>query len=457
MRAWLSGTLDVDLRTLPEEMVVALRERLTLTQTSYSGNERVPFYLESPGWIHIPKGFWFADGMFKGVQLQDARSNGYPLPAGTKANVAFGVPPFPPDQPQFIAEAHAAAVANGHGGMLKAPTRSGKTLCAIEVACRLGGSTLVLGDNVELLGQWRDEIQNHVGLPCGIIREDRFDYGPEWPFVVATVQTLARRNLSESVRRAWRTLIVDECNSAPCSTVWGAMRRIYARYVLGLTATPDRADGLTGAIEWIVGPTIATMDREMGADVHFLHVPWRACKIPREGSDGRTRNYKPVLKRQGKTSWVVAEQSLMQDDLRLEFLVDETVKGFKAGRKPLVMVGLRAHGERWVSALRERGLDVGCLMGSATRDEGSKEAVVATYRKAGRALTIMPPATLFVPAGPVRDVRQAVGRALQPQAKHRTLILDPVDLEPALIEWARCRRSYYAKRGFILRNQVGAT
>lgn len=388
--------------------------------------------------------------------LGDGRSDGYPLPSGTRARVTFGVPPFPLGQPRFIEEAHAAAVTNGHGGMLEAPTRSGKTLCAIEVACRLGGSTLILGDNVELLGQWRDEIQEHVGLPCGIIREDRFDYGPEWPFVVATVQTLARRSLPYDVRRSWRTVIVDEANSVPCSTVWGAVRRIYSRYVLGLTATPDRPDGLTPAISWIIGPTIAVMEREMPADVQFMHVPWRGCKIPRECSDGRTRHYKPVLTRNYQTSWVTAEQSLMRDDQRLTFLADEVLKGFQAGRKPLVMVGLVEHGERWAKALRERGMDVGFLTGSASRTEGSKEAVVATYKKAGRALTIMPPATLFVPAGPRRDIRQAVGRALQPQAEHRTLVLDPVDLVPELVQWALHRGSFYTERGFTLRNRVRA-
>lgn len=309
---------------------------------------------------------------------------------------------------------------------------------------------------MELLNQWRDEIQEHVGLPCGIIREAQFDYGPRWPFVVATVQTLARRNLPDDVRRSWRTLIVDECNSVPCSTVWGAVRRIYARYVLGLTATPDRSDGLTEAISWIVGPTIATLERKMAADVHFIHIPWRACKIPRECADGRVRNYKPVLKRNNQTSWVAAEQSLMRDEQRLTLLADEVLKGLRAGRKPLVMVGIVEHGERWVEALRERGMDVGFLTGNASRSEGAKEAVVATYKKAGRAVTIMPPATLFVPAGPRRDIRQAVGRSLQPQAGHRTLVLDPVDLVPELVKWARLRGSFYAERGFTLRNRVRA-
>jgi len=444
---------------MPPPSAKALREHLTLTQEGFMSSEQVPFYVESPGWLHAPKGYWFHDtlGALYGTVPQDGRSDGYPLPRGTRARVEFGVGKFPADQPRFIETATRACLANGHGGLLRAPTRSGKTLCSIEVACRLGGSTLVLVDSVELLDQWREEIVTHVGVPCGIIREDRFDYGPEWPFVIATIQTIARRALPEAVRRAWRTVIVDECAMAPCNTVWSALRRIYSRYVLGLSATPDRSDGLGAAIGWIIGPDIASLHRKMEADVRFIQIPWRACKIPRECADGRVRNYKPRLVRNGKTSWVEAEKSLARDEERMRVLADEILKEARENnRKPLVMVGLRDHAERWAQALEARGFEVGRLWGKASRHESAKSAVVATYKKAGKALSIKPPADLFVPAGPLRDIRQAMGRALEPEVKQRTLILDPVDGEPALRKWAACRQGTYAQQGFRLLSEVYA-
>ena len=459
MKAWLTGTLDLELGTMQPQVAAHLQQRLTLTQAGYMSSERVPFYLESPGWLHIPKGYWFhdADGFLRGITVQDARSDGYPLPEGARAHVEFGVGKFPKDQPRFIADGHRAAVVNGHGGLLEAPTRSGKTLCSIEIACRLGGSTLILVDSVELQGQWQEEIAKHVRVPCGIIREDRFDYGPAWPFVVGTVQTIARRQLSEEARRSWRTVIVDECKSAPCSTVWGAMRRLYSRYVFGLSATPDRSDGLGAGVGWVIGPTIARLERKMEADVRFLPIPWRECRIPREGANGRVRNYRPVIKRNGKTSWVEAEKSLMHDAERMAQILDEIMHEVRSnGRKPLVMVGLTEHAERWAVALEQRGLEVGRLWGKASRREGAKPAVVASYKKAGQALSIKPPADLFVPVGPVRDIRQAVGRALEPEVPQRTLILDPVDAEPNLRRWAALRQGTYVRQGFTLLNEVYA-
>ena len=313
----------------------------------------------------------------------------------------------------------------------------------------------MLVDSVELLDQWRDEIITHVRVPCGVIREDRFDYGPDWPFVIGTVQTIARRQMLEAVRRSWRTVIMDECKAAPCETVWGALRRIYSRYVFGLSATPDRSDGLGNAVGWIIGPTIARLARKMEADVRFIPIPWRGCKIPKEGSDGVIRKFTPKIVRNGTTSWVEAEKSLMRDEARMACLVDEIMREVETnGRKPLVMVGLVEHAERWVAALEARGLDVGTLWGSSSRHEGAKQAVVATYKKAGQALSIKPPVDLFVPAGPVRDIRQAVGRSLEPEVPQRTLILDPVDNEPSLRVWAAVRQSTYARQGLRLLNEA---
>jgi hypothetical protein len=457
VRAWLTGTLDLDLGTMSPQAAVALRQHLTLTQQGFDTQEPVPFYLDSPGWMHIPKGYWFHDftGCLQGVQVADGRSDGFPLPPGTRAHVTFGTGKFPPGQPQFIEDACAATRMNGHGGLLVAPTRSGKTLCSVEIACRLGGSTLILVDSGELMDQWREEIATHVRVPVGIIREQRFDYGPRWPFVVGMVQTLARRRLSDDARRSWRTVILDECKMAPAATVWGALRRLYSRYVFGLSATPDRSDGLGQAVAWIIGPTIATLDRRMEADVLFLPVPWRACKIPKECADGQTRNYAPKLVRRGKTSWVEAEKSLMRDEKRMELLLRCIMEEvYTNGRKPLVMVGLKDHAKRWADALQRCGLDVGRLWGQSSRFEGSKQAVVAGYKKAGQGLSIKPPADLFVPAGPVRDIRQAMGRALEPEVAQRTLILDPVDQVHELRFWAGLRQNTYMQRGFRLLSKV---
>ncbi|NIP94796.1 MAG: hypothetical protein GWO24_15655, partial [Akkermansiaceae bacterium] len=129
----------------------------------------------------------------------------------------------------------------GIGGTVLAPTRYGKTGCAIAAALRLGGSTLVAVNTGLLMRQWCEAWNRWVvdatgrpAVPAGVIREDRFDLPPDRPFVVGMLQTMVRRRLDDAARGAFRTLIVEEADCAPTEMAMTAIQRFRARYVLGL-------------------------------------------------------------------------------------------------------------------------------------------------------------------------------------------------------------------------------
>jgi len=323
----------------------------------------------------------------------------------------------------------------GHGGLALAPTRSGKTLCALEAACRLGRSTLILVDNVELAKQWAANVREHLHVECGIVQRGVLDYSK--PFTVAMAQTFIRRQLTPEVRRSWGTVIVDECNTAPCATIWSALSRLHARYLLGLTATPDRKDGLTDAVHWITGPVMASLSRTMHADVHWLPFPWTLERELRS-----------------RPSPVDAGKAVMGDLSRVNRLAEAAVQGLQSGRRVLMMATLVAHCHALAEAIRARGAEVDLLIGSASMSSLSSPVTISTYKKASKGLDFDPPHTLFIPAGPVADIRQAVGRALQPEVPHRTLILHPYDDEPTLRRWAHKCARFYESRGFTFRNQL---
>ena len=408
-------------------------------QRSFDG-ELVPqvyFADYGDGWLHVPKG-WLLNrpDLMALAQITDNRSDGRPLPAGTCAHVIFGEHPHPPTQPAAIEAAVYNATRNNHGGLFLAPTRAGKSLMSLETACRLGGSTLILVDDVDLARQFKRDVEEHLRMPCGLVRRDVSDY--DQPFVVAMAQTLIRRDLPRDFVRGFRTIIIDECNSAPCSLIWTALSRLHARYIIGLTATPDRKDGLQQAIRWIIGPeVIANCERKLEADVHWLPIRWTY--------EGRLSSRLDPIK---------AEKVVMEDWSRINFLATEAANGVKAGRRVLMMCNLREHVDRLTGALHALGVDAGQYVSGSTPADMRHDVVVATYKKAARGLDFKPPATLFIPAGPVSDIRQAVGRALQPQVPHRTLILDPVDMCKPLIKWAQKRAAYYSSKGFVYRNNL---
>jgi superfamily II DNA or RNA helicase len=438
-----------------EQRLQELRSALTLHRKTADGG-LATFYIETDdGFMHLPRGFGLTEEgarLLAGCEFMEGRSNGFPLPDGTRVQAQLGIPPFPPDQPKFRNAIVEWARGNGHGGLAEAPTRAGKTLCSLDAACLLGGSTLILVDRAELARQWCRDITGLVRdgqgrpAPCGVVRADRCDYGQGFPFVVAMQQTLARRELPAEFRNAFRTVIVDECQSSPCEQIWGALRRVASHYVIGLSGTPDRHDGLTEAITWTIGPKIAKLDRPLHADVFFLHIPWRNCKV-----DGR----EVKLVKAGRTDNIAAEKALMADDERVTTIAGEVARAVREGRQVLLLAGLREHIFKLAGVMRKLGLDPGIYIGGrAGVAEMAKNPVLATWGVASKGIDFKPVPTLGVIAGPKVDVRQAAGRVLQPQAPCMPLILDCVDGAPALIRQAHQRYRFYASKRFNIQNEV---
>lgn len=393
------------------------------------------------------------------VTSYERRSDGVPLPPGARSTATFGAAPFPPGQPQFIADIVAGARANGHGGLAVAPTRGGKTLMAVEAACRLGGATLVLCDRGGIMAQWKEAIEGRPGdpesprvvddrgrpVPVGVLREDRWEV--DRPFCVGMLQTLARRALSEEDRRRFRTVILDECSTAPCATAWSALRRIEARYVVGLSATPDRGDGLGDAIPWIIGPTIAKMERRLDAEVWFRHVPYAAAEV-----DGRAAS----LTLFGKYNRVGAEKAIAADPDRRADVAREAIKARKAGRQVVVFAGLVDHLERIRDELRAQGCpEPGWYVGSADKREMARNPVLTTYAKAEKGEDFRPPPTLVIFASPPpADPSQAMGRGLQPQAPATPILLHYVDGHKVFEKQAYKALRVYRERGLRVMTDV---
>lgn len=440
VRVWVQGTVAIDMSSITAETARQIKAELTLIHRSFDGEcTAAPFYLDyGDGWLHVPRGWFYNAPKYASFTSQhnDNRSDGFPLAPGTCAHVTFGQDPFPSGQPQFIDQI-VTNTTRFNGGLCLAPTRAGKTLCALEAACRLGRSTLILVNNGELMKQWAQNVEQHLRVPCGIIRQDRWDVGR--PFTVAMTHTLVNRPMDLEARRQWGTVIVDECDSAPCKTYWTALHRVHARYVLGLSATPDRKDGLGEAIEWIVGKPIASLHRKLEAEVCWIPFRWTGGKITKRG----------------RTSWVDAEKEMMDDYSRVNKLAELAVMWNRSGRNVLVMAGIVEHLSRIADAVRAQGGDPGLFVGgNSTAEQRDKGICLTSYQLASKGVDFKMAPNLFIPAGPRADIRQAAGRALQPQVEVTTRILDPADLHPALMKWARKRGEFYHESGFRMLNEI---
>jgi len=467
--AWLTGTLAINTATVPahlQPMIETLRSQLTLTKRGHAMSfTETPFWSQRENWLYIPRsypltpeGAWLRPYL----DIQEGRSLGRALPRWTRLEgIRFGVPPFPPGQPQFIQDIINHSQRTTVGGIATAPTRSGKTLCAIAAAIGLGRATLILVDNVEIMRQWQKTIEDNVRcnngqrVACGVIRAERFEHTAF--FAVATIQTLARRRLSDDCRRAFGTIIVDECQGAPCDMIWGALMRLDSQYVIGMTATPRRGDGLGAAIPWLNGPPIATLERQLSADVMFLHYPYRKAKILKIDPDtGAEKWVTPRLTNFGRLNRNNAAKAMFADDAFAPWLAAHMKAGIEQGRKVLTLVLLRDNVDQLNRACRDIGLSPGLFYGSMTAEASTmamrQNPCIATLSKASKGVDFQPPPTMLMLACPLSDAEQATGRGLQPQAPCKPILVDVVVGAKPLIKQANRRFAYYRSKRFDIRN-----
>lgn len=139
-------------------------------------------------------------------------------------------------------------------GSIQLPTGKGKTILGLAIAERLSCRTLIVVHKVDLVKGWIKNIKEAFNdkADVGIIRADSRKCGKH--FTIATIQTLNRMSKEElEVLYDYFGLVIqDEMHHCP-STSFSLADNFRARYRLGLTATPERNDGLSHVMNLYYG------------------------------------------------------------------------------------------------------------------------------------------------------------------------------------------------------------
>jgi superfamily II DNA or RNA helicase len=139
----------------------------------------------------------------------------------------------------------------GGRGVVVLPTGTGKTFVAILAIEKIGRPTLVITPTIDLLNQWYDELLVAFRVPVGLLGGGYFDLQP----LTVTTYDSAYIHLERWGNR-FGFLVFDECHHLPGPTYATAAVGSLAPYRLGLTATPERADGQEVLLPELIGPLV---------------------------------------------------------------------------------------------------------------------------------------------------------------------------------------------------------
>ena len=145
----------------------------------------------------------------------------------------------------------------GERGVVELPTGAGKTVVAIAAMAALGVPTLVVVPTIDLLNQWRRELETEFDVPIG-----QFGGGEQRREVI-TVSTYDSAYLkADDVGDQFGLVVFDEVHHLGGEGYQEIARLLAAPARLGLTATFERPDGAHERIEALVGPKVY----ELGVD-----------------------------------------------------------------------------------------------------------------------------------------------------------------------------------------------
>ena len=337
-----------------------------------------------------------------------------------------------------------------HDGILSLQTGGGKTVCGLWIASELKLPTLILVHNTFLRDQWIDRIkaflpQARIGSVQGEILDIK-----EKDLIVCMLQSLALRDYPVETFKNIGLVIVDECHHIASEAFSRSIPKITSKYMLGLSATPERKDKLMYVINWFLGPLLYQSNTQDKID-QKVKVEYFEFQPPDTAFNEIIYNNQGVM----FTSLMI--NKVIEYEPRNQFLkeiLEDVYQDQK--RNILVLTDRIEHTDILFKILKpEIQEQTGILLSKLKQAEreklmNSKRILIATYSMCKEGFDLPCLNTLLL-ATSRPDVDQIVGRILRIEKDKRTtepLILDIVD--PAFRKQFQTRLALYKSRKYTI-------
>ncbi len=230
--------------------------------------------------------------------------------------------------------------------------------------------------------------------------------------------------------------IVHNCHHLGSKTFSSIFYKVQTRYHLGLSATPDRKDGLTNVIYWFLGPQIVNIKRTTGIpSVRFLF--------------NDTTGYEEKFNKIGKINLPTMITDLTLKRERNEFIIETILNLLKENRKILLLTERREHCKVLFDMLPEgiSGKYMGGMKTQERKTSSEQKVIIGTYQASGEGFDVADLDTLIM-VTPRSDITQAVGRILRQKNPNEPLVIDIVD------SFSVFKGQYYKRRKYYKNNNI---
>jgi len=249
------------------------------------------------------------------------------------------------------------------GGILSLPCGFGKTILALYFISVLKKKTIVVVHKEFLMNQWIERIK--FALPMakvGIVQADKCEIENS-DIIIGMLQTLSMKEFPEGTFDDIGHVIIDECHRIPSRVFSKALLKINSNYMLGLSATPNRKDGLTKVLKYYIGDIIYSVK---SCEKNIV-------KVERYILDSNDEEYnKEVFNFKGQAQMPTMINNIGNCYKRTKLIMDKVISEIKANdnRQILILSDRKQHLEDMFKMAKEHGIDsVGYYVGGMKKEK----------------------------------------------------------------------------------------
>ena len=344
-----------------------------------------------------------------------------------------------------------------YGGIIKLPCGYGKTVLALYILCKLKVKTLILVQQENLLDQWIERITQYIKeyskdnsepLTVGRLQQKKIETDKD--IVIGMIQSLCSRDYTREQLKDFGLIISDECHHIAAEKFCTALDKLNAKYILGLSATPLRKDGLTKVIKWYLGDFLYKLDCEQNKTAKIFKIYYDSDDpLFREELQKRGWDTFPSIPKMTTNITKIKERNELIMNILLYYsnfdrnimLLSERVDHLKLLKKTF-------------DTLTKNKFNTGLYIGATSKEERERiekesKIIFGSYKIAQEGLDIKRLDTLIM-CSPQKDITQPIGRVMR-QQNIDSHIVDISDKLSVFCNFSRARDRIYRKGNYNLK------
>ena len=312
-------------------------------------------------------------------------------------------------------------------------TGFGKSLFGLYLASKLRKKTIIIVHRSIIMSQWAEDIEKVLpNIRCKVLSsKDTFNDYKDVDFILANVVNITE--VDRNIFLSFGLVIIDEIHTMVTEAFSKSFFCLQPEYVIGLSATPERVDGLNQLIDLTVGEHRIIRKMHRMYNVYKIHT-----KI------------KPYVtkKADGSTDWNSVLKSLSENPTRNELIV-KLIRFFST-RNILVVCKLVEH-VRLLEELcleAEPDMEVSTFYGNKSSYNKECRVLIASLSKSGVGFSFAK-LDMLILAGDIKDnYQQVVGRIFR-RSDTYPIVVDLVDSHSS------CRSHFDDQRKTVYTNSGG--